>query len=45
MALAAPHQQIRRVLSVTGLIDVFSVYPSVEQAASGTRPAQPVSHS
>jgi anti-anti-sigma factor len=43
MALAAPHQQIRRVLSVTGLIDAFSVYPSVEQAASGTRPAQPVS--
>jgi anti-anti-sigma factor len=43
MALAAPHQQIRRVLSVTGLIDVFSVYPSVEQAAGGTRLAQPVS--
>ena len=42
MVLAAP-QQVRRVLSVTGLIDAFSVYPSVEQAASGTRQAQPVS--
>jgi anti-sigma B factor antagonist len=42
MALAAPQQQARRVLGVTGLIDVFSVYPSVQQAASGTRPAQPV---
>jgi hypothetical protein len=41
MALAAPQQQVRRVLSVTGLIDVFSVYPSVEQAASGTRPLGP----
>ncbi len=43
MVLAAPQQQVRRVLSVTGLIDAFSVYPSVEQAVSGTRPAQPVS--
>jgi anti-sigma B factor antagonist len=42
-ALAAPQQQVRWVLGVTGLIDVFPVYPSVEQAASGTRPAQPVS--
>ncbi len=43
MVLAAPQQQVRRVLSVTGLIGAFSVYPSVEQAASGTRPTQPVS--
>lgn len=43
MALAAPQQQIRKVLSATGLIDVFCVYPSVEEATSGTRPAQPVS--
>jgi anti-sigma B factor antagonist len=43
MALAAPQQQIRKVLSATGLIDVFCVYPSVEQATSGTRPAEPVS--
>jgi anti-sigma B factor antagonist len=42
MALAAPQQQVRRILGVTGLIDVFSVYPSVQQAASGTRPARPV---
>jgi anti-sigma B factor antagonist len=42
MALAAPQQQVCRILGVTGLIDVFSVYPSVQQAASGTRPARPV---
>jgi anti-sigma B factor antagonist len=41
MALAAPQQQVRRILVVTGLIDVFSVYPSVQQAASGTRPSRP----
>ena len=38
MALAAPQRQVRLVLRVTGLIDDFSVYPSVEQAASGTGP-------
>jgi anti-sigma B factor antagonist len=38
MALAAPQPQVRQVLSVTGLIDDFSFYSSVEQAASGTRP-------
>jgi anti-sigma B factor antagonist len=43
MILAAPQQQVRRVLRVTGLIDAFSVYPSVEQAASGISPAQPAS--
>ncbi len=32
MSLAAPQQRVRNVLSVTGLIDVFSVHPSVEQA-------------
>jgi anti-sigma B factor antagonist len=42
MALAAPQQQVRRILGVTGLIDVFPIYPSVQQAASGTRPARPV---
>jgi anti-sigma B factor antagonist len=41
LSLAAPQQQVRRVLDVTGLIDVFSVYPSVEQAAIGTRRPQP----
>jgi anti-sigma B factor antagonist len=34
MSLAAPQQRVRRVLSVTGLIDVFSVHPSVEQAVT-----------
>lgn len=35
MPLAAPQQRVRKVLSLTGLIDVFSVYPSVDQAAAG----------
>jgi hypothetical protein len=39
LSLAAPRQQIRRVLRVTGLIDVFSVYPSAEQALSGEKRA------
>jgi anti-sigma B factor antagonist len=43
MSLAAPQELVRRVLSVTGLIDVFSVYPTVEQAVSGTRLARPLS--
>lgn len=34
MPLAAPQQRVRKVLSLTGLIDVFSVYPSVDQAAA-----------
>jgi anti-sigma B factor antagonist len=33
LALAAPRQQVRRVLKATGLIDVFAVYPSVALAA------------
>jgi hypothetical protein len=40
LPLAAPRQPVRRILKATGLIDVFSVYPSVEQAASSTRQAQ-----
>jgi anti-sigma B factor antagonist len=43
MALAAPQQRIRLILEITGLIDVFSVYPSVEQAMSGARLARPLS--
>jgi anti-sigma B factor antagonist len=39
MPLAAPQQRVRRVLSVTGLIDRFSVHPSVEQAATSLRMA------
>ena len=42
LSLAAPQQQARRVLETTGLIDVFSVYPSVEQAVSSARLARPL---
>jgi anti-anti-sigma factor len=40
LPLAAPQQPVRRILEATGLIDVFSVYPSVEEAASSARHAQ-----
>jgi anti-sigma B factor antagonist len=40
LSLAAPQQQVRRVLELTGLIDVFSVYLSVEEAAAGARPVE-----
>src|SRR5260370_36469172 len=39
--LAAPQQSVRRILVATGLIDVFSVYPSVEEAANSGRQAPP----
>src|ERR1700751_4258964 len=42
LSLAAPQQQVRRVLEITGLIDVFSVYPSVKQAVSGAKLARPL---
>lgn len=42
LSLAAPQQQVRRVLEITGLIDVFSVYPCVKQAVSGAKLARPV---
>jgi anti-sigma B factor antagonist len=41
MALASPQPQVRQVLSVTGLIDAFAVYPSVEQAATGQGGSRP----
>jgi anti-sigma B factor antagonist len=42
LPLAAPQRPVRRILEATGLIDVFSVYPSVEEAASSARrQAQP----
>jgi anti-sigma B factor antagonist len=41
LPLAAPRQPVRRILETTGLIDVFSVYPSVEEAASSAGQAQP----
>jgi anti-sigma B factor antagonist len=40
LPLAAPQQPVRQILEATGLIDVFSVYSSVEEAASSTRQAR-----
>ena len=40
MSLAAPQRQVRWVLEITGLIDVFSVYPSMKRAVSGARLAR-----
>lgn len=40
LPLAAPQQPVRQILEATGLMSVFSVYPSVEQAANSTRQAQ-----
>ena len=34
LPLAAPQQPVRQILEATGLIDVFSVYPSVEEAGT-----------
>jgi len=42
LPLAAPQPAVRRVLEATGLIDVFSVYASVDEAASGARGVQPL---
>jgi anti-sigma B factor antagonist len=41
LALAAPQPQVRKILVVTGLIDVFAVHPSVEAAAGGPRAGHP----
>jgi anti-sigma B factor antagonist len=41
LLLAAPRGPVRRILALTGLIDVFSVHASVDQAlqtAGGSRP-------
>lgn len=35
LSLAAPQHRVREVLRVTGLTDVFSIYPSVDQAVAG----------
>ena len=37
LPLAGPQPPVREMLEATGLIDVFSVYPSVDEAAGGTR--------
>ena len=39
LPLAAPQQPVRQILEATGLIDVFSVYRSVEEAADSIRQA------
>jgi anti-anti-sigma factor len=38
LLLAAPRGPVRRILALTGLIDVFSVYASVEDAVRIARP-------
>ena len=40
LPLAAPQQPVRQILEATGLIDVFSVYASVAEAANSLRQAQ-----
>jgi anti-sigma B factor antagonist len=40
LPLAAPQELVRKVLTVTGLIDVFSVYPSVSEAVRGAEEAR-----
>jgi anti-sigma B factor antagonist len=40
LLLAAPQDVVRKVLTATGLADVFSVYPSVELAARGAGQAR-----
>lgn len=40
LPLAAPHGVVRKILAVTGLISVFSVYPSLGQAVRGTEAAR-----
>lgn len=42
LSLAAPQHRVSRILEITGLIDVFPVYSSVEQAVGGARVAGPV---
>jgi anti-sigma B factor antagonist len=40
LPLVAPQQPVRQILEATGLIHVFLVYPSVEEAANSLRQAQ-----
>ena len=40
LPLAAPRQPVRQILEATGLIHVFSVHPSVEEAANSIRQAR-----
>jgi anti-sigma B factor antagonist len=43
MYLVGPQLRVRRVVEVTGMIGVFPVYPTVEQAVTGARLARPLS--
>jgi anti-anti-sigma factor len=42
LVLAAPQQQVRRVLAITRLADAFSVHASVDEAASQAAGFRPV---
>jgi anti-sigma B factor antagonist len=42
LLLAAPRGPVRRILALTGLIDVFSVHASVEQAVQAAEGSRPV---
>jgi anti-sigma B factor antagonist len=42
MILAAPQQHVLRILRLTGLAGLFSVYPNVEQAARSANLVRPV---
>jgi anti-anti-sigma regulatory factor len=41
LPLAAPQQAVRQILETTGLIDIFSVYPSAEDAGNSAKRARP----
>ena len=45
LLLAAPQQQVLRVLVLTRLIEVFSVHASVDQAAGNGQPSRPATGS
>ena len=43
LLLAAPQQQVLRLLTVTRLVEAFYVYARVDDAASRVRPSAPAS--
>jgi anti-sigma B factor antagonist len=45
LLLAAPRQQVLRVLALTRLIDVFSVHASVDEAVGDRQPSRPAAGS
>ena len=42
LLLAAPQRQVLRILALTGLIDVFTVHASVDEAAGSVAPRRQV---